>query len=743
MSRSSSGKNSSAAAGRAADAHDAQMKNPAPMDELLNRAFQLAYFIHADKRTALRVAAEAAAKLEVAAVAQAKRLYYTPGGRRPSKGGETNGARTKVFLSDRHLLQRLVYIESEKYEREREESGGGVDAEQLLVHFVKHLVRVTTKRSSFYVALGLSRLLYNYTTAETMEIYSVVVQDPDRAKDDYYYRSRKGRLMEELKGRFGPLLVVAQGARGEERFRSSARVEETLARLTEEALRRFTPWNTPCRLPTHFDPSSDEVTELSTRRLEEEDAVEMNRMHTALHPECYERLALALRLAAPSERLALPDFSLPKGANDMNGRGGGRRPPFLSGDELRTIKDELSEQAARRKRSYSGLLSVVVDGRERARLDLARGASVGLNVAEGAELVEVYAIEAGERVLLATHLLDAVRGTEVGAATKSEIVLEGGQKLSFTLSPDGNAVQDDGGFLLTVGYRETAARRALARIWSRVLTSITNPFDGGARGFWVPALAVLLLVFCVSLYVLFRQTRPSQPETSVAEHTQTPSTPASAPNVPTHVPAEQGTTKVTEQPPNNPQDEKPSKGASAPPPAPTVAQRRVKRNAHGAQKVGSSPAGTEHESARVGNEGLEVENSSSAQEATRKLPAKAGVRSLSEVRAVYIEASGEGSEGQAVSSALAARVRADGRLNITVDKERADAALKVSLRRLSSSTARSRCVGGVRVSFNAKLVDEGGKVLWQTAGAECGATPNAAGERAGANIADELMKVLR
>lgn len=704
------------------------MKNPAATDELLNRAFQLAYFIHADRRTALRVAAEAAAKLEVAAVAQAKRLYYTPSSRRPA----TNGARTKIFLSDRHLLQRLVYIESEKYEREREAQAGEMDEEQLLVHFIKHLVRVTTKRSSFYVALGLSRLLYNYTTAETMEIYSVVVQDPDRAKDDYYYRSRKSRLMEEIRERFGPLLVVAQGPRGEERFRSSARVEEALARLTEEALRRFTPWNTPCRLPAGFDPSAHEVLELSTRPGEDEDAVEMSRMHTAVHPDCYERLALALRLAAPSERLALPEFSLRKGANGMNGRGGGRRPPFLSGDELRALKDELTAEAARRKRNYSGLLSVVVDGRERARLDPARAASVGLTVAEGAELVEVYTVETGERVLLAAHLLDAGRVTEGGAATEAEVVLEGGQKFSFKLSTDVEALRDDEELLLTVGYRETEPRRALARLWSRALTLLANPFGGGTRALWVPALAVLLLVCCVYLYVLYRRAEQSRPGALIAERAQPISNPPAAPSP---APSAEARSEVNQpQPANINVDKTPPKNASSPTHTPSVASRRERRSNTGALKAGAEP-----ESVRAGREASEVEDGPSAQEATRAMASQAGVRSLSEVRAVYVE----GSAGQEVSDALAARVRADGRLSVIVDKGRADAVLKVSFKRLTARAARSRCGGGVGLNFSARLVDEDGKSLWQTNGAECGATQGAAGGRAAEAVVGALLRAMR
>ncbi len=164
------------------------MSNPAGVDELLNKAFQLAYLIVGDRTTAIRVALAAMDNLKVASSEQDRRQAYLPAGR-----AETRAARTKVSLSDIHLLQRLVYIESELYERLLEQQEGTLRQTDLLIHFIKHLVRLTTKRNSFYVSLGLNRLLYNYSTAEATEIYNLVVQDPDRVRDDYYYRSRKGR----------------------------------------------------------------------------------------------------------------------------------------------------------------------------------------------------------------------------------------------------------------------------------------------------------------------------------------------------------------------------------------------------------------------------------------------------------------------------------------------------------------------------------------------------------------------
>jgi hypothetical protein len=84
-------------------------------DEWLNKAFQLAFFIHGNRETAKRIAAGAMNKLEVASNAQFKRYYYTPTGR-----AETSRAtRSRVSLNDLQLLQRLVFVESKNDERKK------------------------------------------------------------------------------------------------------------------------------------------------------------------------------------------------------------------------------------------------------------------------------------------------------------------------------------------------------------------------------------------------------------------------------------------------------------------------------------------------------------------------------------------------------------------------------------------------------------------------------------------------
>ena len=217
-------------------------------DELANRAFELAYFLHRERKTATEIATQSLNKLQVAATSQGKRLYYRLTGRL-TDGPDARKARSKVSMGEPHLLLRLVYVESEAYERRKEAAAQSsqahagttpAQAADLVVYFIKHLVRITTKRNSFYVTLGFSRLLYNYTTPETMELYNLVIQDPDRVHDDYYYRSRKGVLLKEMKERFGEMLEVTKGVRGEQRWRSNGKAQKH-SDLVAECLRRFTP----------------------------------------------------------------------------------------------------------------------------------------------------------------------------------------------------------------------------------------------------------------------------------------------------------------------------------------------------------------------------------------------------------------------------------------------------------------------------------------------------------------------
>src|SRR4026209_1529549 len=258
-------------------------------EEVLNKAYRLAYFLHQNKGVAIQIVAAATLKLNVAMAVQSKRLYYVPVGRfSRGEARRTDGIRNKALFSDLHLLQRLIYVESEPYERQKERAaqlappgvhavGHPASAEDLLVYFIKHLVRITTKRNAFYVTLGVSRLLHSYSTLETMEIYNAVIGEPERVKDDYYYRSRKAVLMHEMYQRFGQLIRASRQRRGEERFETQQGSSELRA-LMRECLRLFTPWDTQCHVPRDFDPLKSVIASLTEKSSAEENEVEVNRI---------------------------------------------------------------------------------------------------------------------------------------------------------------------------------------------------------------------------------------------------------------------------------------------------------------------------------------------------------------------------------------------------------------------------------------------------------------------------------
>jgi hypothetical protein len=496
---------------------------------VLNKAYRLAYFLHQDKDIATRIVAAATLKLNVAMASQSKRLYYVPVGRfSRGESRRTDGIRNKALFSDLHLLQRLVYVESEPFERQKERAAqvapSGVPAvgdpandEDLLVYFIKHLVRITTKRNAFYVTLGVSRLLHSYSTLETMEIYNAVIGEPERVKDDYYYRSRKAVLMHEMYERFGQLIRASRQRRGEERFETQPGSSE-LRSLLRECLRLFTPWDTQCSVPRDFDPLKSVIAALASKSSADENKVEVNRIHAVLHPDCFERLVAAFGYSPPEERMELPRFYLDQ-SDDQSPPRQRSAPADLSAEELAEINHMLEEQAGRRRGSSpNAVIRIMVDGVERGRMNPAEQSSISFSAEENAEIIEVKSTDLSGDLLLATHVLSSFSD----AAIVSSIRLEGGQDLSLSITR--RQIEGNGGadLLVKFGYRETAPRRA-ARLWWHRQKLRQDP---NSRSVWSSAILVasVLVVICLTSYLAYVMLRP-HPTNDVAQTNVVQTTP--------------------------------------------------------------------------------------------------------------------------------------------------------------------------------------------------------------------------
>jgi hypothetical protein len=692
-------------------------------DEYVNRAYQLAYFIHGDKATARQIVTSAMNLLEVAAAAQDKRLYYTPTGRTLARK-----ARTKVSLSELHLLQRLIYIESEPYEKNRERTDALLSEEDMITHFIKHLVKITVKRNSFYVALGLSRLLYNYTTAETQEIYNVAVQDPERVKDDYYYRSRKAQLMREMKERFTDFLQCVKGHRGEEKFQAKDSVD-SFAELVKDCLRMFTPWATPCLMPAQFDGFNDVLGHLSFQDTDpdEEHRVEINRLHTLLHTECFSRLIKGIGYDSPELKLQIPQFFFAK-QNQGGPRPGRRNPMTLHEDELEGIREHLASQSARRRHAAAGLFRVLVDGEERARFDIQETRKVQFEIEEGAELIEVRASDAGGELLLAAHLLEFDADPSQSQPFHTSIILEAGQKVSFSVKPFKNPTGEMDGAQIEVAYKETSMMRAASlsfQQWrSRAAQGISSPkwLDMGAMK---PILATLFLALCAAIVFFYFQSTRKTPDQK-ADIKQPVEQVQPEPSVP----------KIARNPDQQNQQEPKRQG----PQKPRLPENNEKRNqiAGGSRKKRN----VQNHPKRDNTEQTVPDNVIAYGPSRGTEPPIIGV-SLVEVKRIAIGPYGAETLNPKLRDAIAAALQATNRFNVVQNSNEADAVLKISTKQELTAQPNESPVA----TIIALLVNVNGYAVWpaqpQSSGERYSGTANEIAARIAASILSEIQKAER
>jgi hypothetical protein len=306
-----------------------------------------------------------------------------------------------------------------------------------------------------------------------MEIYNIVIQDPERVHDDYYYRSRKGKLMREMKSRFGDLLQTAKSERGEERFLSLKDSNE-FTETVKKSLNHFTPWSTKCAIPEKIDSFEDTIEPLcfNGKDPDEEHRIEVNRIYAVLQPECYARLVGALGYDAPDMRLEIPEFAF--NGNDTKPSGRKQRPLSLSKEELREIMVLLAEQSAARRNANMSVLRVMVDGVERARFDLQDKNTLQFELNDEAESIEICGAGKHGDVLLAAHLLTLDDLYLSESEQVNTIVLEGGQQISFGIKPTKDVNGEINGARCNLSFKETSFKRLAISKLAKLVEAFSN-----------------------------------------------------------------------------------------------------------------------------------------------------------------------------------------------------------------------------------------------------------------------------
>lgn len=394
----------------------------------LEKGFQLAYFLMPDRYVATQILTGALNKLRVQRGHESKRAYW--------RDKYLKRSISKISRGDQDTLQWLIEFESEGYERRQEQASGPTE-EDMVVRYVKSLVQITTAMSSFHVNIGLRRLLHHYSTAEAQQFYELIT---DRFLGADEYRRAKGLLMARLDSRFGRYLKSTRTQHGEVRFE----VFPDQSRWTgfvHNCLTMLIPWSTHGRCLASPDVhnvsgilpnllSGDQTSQEAPHDL---DQVELSRCHAFIHPACLGRLSNALGLDPPEQRLAVPRFYL-DGSDGEDQSENSRQTSPLTEEERKKIANDLSARATRGDRCKPEFLRVIVDGVERARLDLNRVDERQFEIEEGAKLVEVRSQEGEDDFLIATYLIPYKEWTGI-AASAVAIPLGGAGELLLHVSP--------------------------------------------------------------------------------------------------------------------------------------------------------------------------------------------------------------------------------------------------------------------------------------------------------------------
>lgn len=409
--------------------------------DLIEKAFHLAYFLVQDRSTALAIVAHARKKLGVEHSRERKRSYWRRGLRQKIR---------RMTRDEQDALQWLIYREADPYER-RQEQEGIASTRLLRVRYIKSILQMTTNMSPFYVAVGLYRILHNYSTPEIQDAYELLTADFAGTEK---YRRVKRALMQKLAGRFGQWIAIRQTENQELRFAVSERPEDSFAFATE-CLELFTPWSTQnsCLpqesfqngFPCHALPPA-----LRQGRRWDADLEETKKCHVLIHPPCFDQLAHRLRLDPRSTRLAMPDFKI---NDDLNSQDrfhwAFSSAPMLTDQERNLLAQTPAPAHSDVLPVAPRLLTVLADGVQCAQLDLSGEGRVQWKVSEGTRLIEFCAGTAEKNEVLAVHWIDYTDMDGIAAGEHTVRVL-GKRKLILTTLPANSGTDEAGGAIMSL-----------------------------------------------------------------------------------------------------------------------------------------------------------------------------------------------------------------------------------------------------------------------------------------------------
>ena len=425
-----------------------------PSQETLQKAFELAFYLHPHRGAALDVVITALCEFRHTIKIPDRPSEYLLPNTRP----EHNPGAYKLKLSEEGWDQESVFKVSEDTERDQEKRRNQQEApgyhptpSDWSIRFIKALVRATMRRGVHYVALGLGCYLYQYRFQEIRTLFTHFF--PNNLRNDE-------RLHEPIRKPITKRFPDLKDDTLEQKIRMRPAQEHELT-LVLEALSYFTPWGTD-HVEYHPGTLNDlyVITGSHEGNAGNAEREQWARVHALIDPTCVGfklliQMQSRMSFDNPDDKLGMPLFP-----HDRDRQG---NPPQDSQGENRTNPDPLTETEIylirrwysyfhnRRARYRQGRMQVREDGEQRIEFDPGEDSSPSLYVSASASYLEVYGLDEEGDCLLATvpvyHLQD---GDDI------RFRLPGGQRLELraTIVQEGTEDEPDGRFHVHLAYRD-------------------------------------------------------------------------------------------------------------------------------------------------------------------------------------------------------------------------------------------------------------------------------------------------
>jgi hypothetical protein len=375
---------------------------------------------------------------------------------------------SKPVLDEVQTFQYLLYEELEEMEKMQEADAFGAGRrwpwQVILLRYLKSVVYSSINHRPYYLAVGVGSLLHDYDWKDTARLHDFILQEQDLSKTQNKRNQRLRELKEYLIDRFGELLLHDVDGNGEIHF-SYRPISDDLIQVARAGMNLLIPWGSEHVIPEGLSSEDAPVPGLRSNDGKAGDrwSVWKNRSHALIDPECFSRIAAALRLKAPHQTIQIPEHSLATSSDDDSG------PPVdweaLPGPTPDFYQDIFGHQRRRnrRRRDLQARIISVVAGNARFLFNVEEEDTFNCEIPASTNVIKVMAEDEYGALPLARLSLNLHReDLEETGRLRYGVRLPEGQEIIMTLLPLFSSGRQTACYTVEVVFHETQPLRFLS-----------------------------------------------------------------------------------------------------------------------------------------------------------------------------------------------------------------------------------------------------------------------------------------